>query len=211
MSAAGEEPSTAAAPSAATAAAEEEGVRVGGSLLWGGSRSNQSGGWGGGGGSGGASGRPKDQQLAALQQQIRELEATRDRLAEELVAAATEAAAGQAAQAAARRAAAEVTDLQVRLAGLWGEEAATGHARSSRGSSHPAMTRPRHVLDQAAAPPINHIPWPAALQERLAAALELLGEKAELLEEAMTDMDEMRVSEEKREGDVAGWEGRREG
>lgn len=31
-------------------------------------------------------------------------------------------------------------------------------------------------------------------QERLAAALELLGEKAELLEEAMTDMDEMRVS-----------------
>ncbi len=53
--------------------------------------------------------------------------------------------------------------------------------------------------------------WPGPFQERLAAALELLGEKAELLEEAMTDMDEMRVSEEKREGDVAGWEGRREG
>ena len=38
-------------------------------------------------------------------------------------------------------------------------------------------------------------------QERLAAALELLGEKAELREEAMTDMDEMRVS---RDGGAAG-------
>lgn len=100
MSAAGAEP-----PSATAAAAEEEGVRVGGSLLWGGLRGGQP-------GSGSSGGRPRDQQVAALLRQISELEATRDRLAEELVAAATEAAAGQAAQAAARRAAGELADLQ---------------------------------------------------------------------------------------------------
>jgi outer membrane murein-binding lipoprotein Lpp len=118
--------------------ADDESLKVGGSLLWGAATSASRSGLGGGGGSG----RARDQQVAALQLQVRQLEATRDQLSEELVRTATEAAAGQAARAGAAAAEARVEDLQ----------------------------------------------------ERLAAALELLGEKEELLEEAMVDMEEMRAN-----------------
>lgn len=124
------------AAAAEAAAAEEDSLRVGGSLLWGAGGPGRA----ASGALGAAGGRSYDSQLAALQQQVRELEATRERLSEELVRSATEAAAGQAA-----RAAAAAAEQRMRELG-----------------------------------------------ERLAAAVELLGEKEELLEEARADMEEMR-------------------
>ena len=121
--------------------AEDESVKVGGSLLWGASSGRPS----GGGGGGAPSGRPRDQQVAALQQQVRELEATRERLSEELVRAATEAAAGQAARAAAAAADARLREAEERLAAaveLLGEkeelleEAQVGAAGRFVGAAH---------------------------------------------------------------------------
>lgn len=127
------------AAAAEAAAAEEDSLKVGGSLLWGAGGAGRAGS-GALGAAAVAGGRSRDQQLAALQQQVRELELTRDRLSEELVRAATEAAAGQAAAAAAAAAEQRMRELG----------------------------------------------------ERLTAAVELLGEKEELLEEARVDMEEMR-------------------
>lgn len=101
-------------PTAAAAAqpADDESVKVGGSLLWGSARAAS---WGGGAAASSGGSRPQLQQVAALQQQVRELEATRDRLSEELVRAATEASAGQAAQVASAAAKAQLADLQEQL------------------------------------------------------------------------------------------------
>lgn len=109
---------------APAAAAEDDSIKVGGSLLWGGTAARGAS-WGGGG-------RPRDQQVAALQQEVRELEATRDRLSEELVRAATEAAAGAAAQAAAAQARARIAELEEQLAAaveLLGEKEVRGWGR----------------------------------------------------------------------------------
>lgn len=182
---AADDPQAAAGAPAAAPAPEDDSVKVGGSLLWGGARPGS---WGGGSG-----GRSRDQQVAALQAQLRELESTRDRLSEELVRAATEAAEGQAARAAAAAAKEQVWRGRAVC------DAGQGAGRLDR--SLALLCKP-HACDGA-------LPWRRAhpptitfallaqladLRDKLAASLELLGEKEELLEEALVDLQEMKAN-----------------
>ena len=115
-------------------AAEDESVKVGGATLWS-SAATSVGAWQAPSGS---TGRGRESQLEALQRAVQELEATRERLSEELVRVSTEAAAGRAAVEQAAALEQDVHELQLRLEAsmeLLGEAVLVGAVRPGGGCS----------------------------------------------------------------------------